>query len=74
MFIKSWTYKEALDFDNQVETRVIKKASRNGINWFCWYLHYTNQRENLNCDYIYGNEDEDEKIIDFDGENYNDVY
>lgn len=53
MFINRWTYKMALDFDNQVETRVIKKASRNGMNWFCWYLHYTKSYENLKCDYEY---------------------
>ena len=52
MNINRWTYKRALDYNNQVEKhKNITIWSRNGMNWYCWYLYYNKKLEFLNCDY-----------------------
>ncbi|KAL4462704.1 hypothetical protein ABPG74_000534 [Tetrahymena malaccensis] len=50
MYINGWNYQQALDFDNHVMDRNIKKMSENGMNWFCWYLKYVHNMED-DCDY-----------------------
>lgn len=48
-----WSYKEALWFDNHVLSRPILNHTRNGMNWYCWYLQNVKQYQNLHCDYEY---------------------
>jgi len=52
MLFNGWTYRQALDFDNQVETRKIKDMSRNGLNWFCYFMQETNGYKGNDCEYL----------------------
>lgn len=50
MLFNNWSYKQALDFDNQVEDRDIRSMSRHGLTWFCYYLKYA-KNVNNECEY-----------------------
>jgi hypothetical protein len=43
MSIRNWTYRRALDFNNLlIEGFPTRTWSRNGLNWYCWYLFHSN--------------------------------
>ena len=43
------TFQEALYVDNHVNTRDMYTASRNGMQWYCYYINYY-LKFNLDCD------------------------
>eukprot|EP01087_Luapelamoeba_hula_P005365 TRINITY_DN15442_c0_g1_i1.p1 TRINITY_DN15442_c0_g1~~TRINITY_DN15442_c0_g1_i1.p1 ORF type:complete len:257 (-),score=38.18 TRINITY_DN15442_c0_g1_i1:43-813(-) len=45
----NWTYQQALAFDATISHRPISVFSRNGLQWYCYYLMYAEGRSNLNC-------------------------
>jgi len=44
-----WTYKQALDYDDHIESRNIMTVSKNAFQWYCYYLYYVEKQTHLVC-------------------------